>query len=178
MVKISYCILFVAFAVFSSCQSTVQKAPADTFGAERIKQETLINMNTYVARRNQELIERFVSRTGLNLKVTGSGLWYGIYSFGTGVQAVSGNTVEIIYKLKLLDGTDIDSVTERKPKIFKLGKGGLEAGIEEGILLLHQGDSALFIIPPHLAFGNFGDQQKIPPGAILFYDLYLVSVKP
>jgi FKBP-type peptidyl-prolyl cis-trans isomerase len=160
-----------------SCRNIVQDSPLDSKEAKK-KNETLINMNTYVAKRNQELIERFVNRTALKMIETGSGLWYEVYYHGNGEAVSKGDTVALSFKLRLLDGTIIDSTSENKPKIFIVGKGGVEAGIEEGVLLLNQGDSVRFIIPPHLAFGNFGDQQKIPPSAFLFYDLCLVSVNP
>jgi FKBP-type peptidyl-prolyl cis-trans isomerase FkpA len=164
--------------ILSSCRDSVQKAPVDFSDINKKKNETLLNMNNYVARRNQELIGQFVKRTELDMKETGSGLWYGIYEEGKGKVVNKGDKVEFSYILKLLDGTPVDSASVSKPKILRSGKGGVESGLEEGILLLHEGDHAFFIIPPHLAFGNFGDQKKIPPGAFLFYDLCIVSVNP
>jgi FKBP-type peptidyl-prolyl cis-trans isomerase len=171
------CILFTLIILFS-CRDSVQQAPFDFYDINKKKNETLLNMNNYVARRNQELIRQFVKRTQLGMKETGSGLWYGIYKKGNGKPVNKGDKVEFSYNLKLLDGTPVDSALVSKPKIFRSGKGGVEAGLEEGILLLHEGDRAFFIIPPHLAFGNFGDQERIPPGAFLFYDLCLLSVNP
>jgi len=173
-------ILFIIliFSLFGlSCREKAQQAPIDPSAGRAKQHEALIKMNTYVARRNQELISRFVNRTGLDMKPTGSGLWCGIYSNGMGRKVSSGDLVEFTFTLKLLDGTPIDSAGKEKPKTFRVGKGGVESGLEEGMLLLHEGDSARLIIPPHLAFGNFGDQGKIPPGAFLFYDIYLAAVK-
>ena len=161
-----------------SCRENVQRYPADQLPIEKRKQEALVKINNYVVKRNQELIGQFVKRTGLNLIQTGSGLWYGIQTAGTGKPATLGENVEISYTLKLLDGTLIDSIIASNPKVFTVGKGEVEAGLDEGILLLHKGDHAWFIIPPHLAYGNFGDQKKIPPGAFLFYDLFLRDIKP
>jgi len=173
MKKLILSILLVMF-ILKSCKNEVQVVQGD--GNQ--KSETLIKMNNYVAKRNQELVAKFVKRTGLAMTETGSGLWYGVYSNGDGKKVKSGDIVCISYNLRLLDGTRIDSVSSSQPKEFQAGKGGVEAGLEEGILFLHEGDSARFIIPPHLAHGNFGDQEKIPPGAFLFYDLYLLRIKP
>jgi len=174
--KIIVYYILLSLLILASCRAKIQEIPAD-FSAESLrKNETLIKMNSYVAKRNRELIRQFVKRTGLDMKETGSGLWYGIYSNGTGKSVKKGDIVELSYNLKLLDGTPVDSVSVIKPKAFKAGKGGVESGLEEGILLLKEGDRAWFIIPPHLAFGNFGDQEKIPAGSFLFYDLYLIEV--
>jgi FKBP-type peptidyl-prolyl cis-trans isomerase len=62
------------------------------------------------------------------------------------------------------------------PKTFLIGQGGVESGLEEGILLLQEGDKARFIMPPHLAHGLIGDRDKIPARATIIYDLELVSL--
>jgi FKBP-type peptidyl-prolyl cis-trans isomerase len=176
--KASVYFLFIGTIMVSSCRNRVQEASPDFSAVKARKNETLIKMNNYVARRNQDLIKQFVKRTSLEMSETGSGLWFGIYKEGNGILAKEGNIVNISYVLRLLDGTVVDSATITNPKTFRLGKGGVEPGLEEGMLLLRSGDHARFILPPHLAFGNFGDQKKIPPGAFLFYDLYLLGVKP
>ena len=51
------------------------------------------------------------------------------------------------------------------------------AFLEEGILLLKEGDRAKFIIPSHLAFGLLGDMKKIPAKAVLVYDIELIKIK-
>ncbi len=171
-------LIFTGFALLASCRNTVQEIPFDESESLRNRDEALIKMNNYVAKRNRDLAERFVMRNSLDMKETGSGLWYGIYFKGNGSSIKTGNLVELSFKLKLLDGTPIDSASAANPKTFRVGKGGVESGLEEGVLLLNLGDSALFIIPPHIAYGNFGNQEKFPPGAFLFYDLCVVGVKP
>ena len=59
---------------------------------------------------------------------------------------------------------------------FKVGFGGVESGLEEGVLLLRTGDKARFIMPPHLAHGLIGDGDCIPMRAIIIYDVELVRV--
>ncbi|HOI87851.1 MAG TPA: FKBP-type peptidyl-prolyl cis-trans isomerase, partial [Lentimicrobium sp.] len=61
-------------------------------------------------------------------------------------------------------------------KEFLIGRGGVESGLEEGILLLRVGDKAKFIIPSHLGFGLLGDQNLVPPKSTLIYDLELISL--
>ena len=55
--------------------------------------------------------------------------------------------------------------------------GGVESGLEEGILLMKTGGKAKFILPPHLAYGLPGDGKKIPARAILVYDVELLSIQ-
>jgi FKBP-type peptidyl-prolyl cis-trans isomerase len=49
--------------------------------------------------------------------------------------------------------------------------------LEEGILLLKKGSKATFIMPPHLAHGLLGDDDRIPSRAILRYEIEVIDVK-
>ena len=62
-------------------------------------------------------------------------------------------------------------------KVFLVGQGGVESGLEEGVLLLKQGSKATFLMPPHLAHGLVGDDDRIPARAILKYKVEVVDVK-
>jgi FKBP-type peptidyl-prolyl cis-trans isomerase FkpA len=58
-----------------------------------------------------------------------------------------------------------------------VGRGGVESGLEEGILLLNEGGRAQFIMPPHLAHGLIGDDNQIPSRSIILYEIEVVEVK-
>ena len=109
---------------------------------------------------------------------TASGLRYKIKQKGNGIKAEKGKTVSVHYKGMLPDGSVFDSsYTRNQPIDFKLGKGQVIEGWDEGILLLSVGDQARFVIPSHLAYGDRGAGGVIPPNATLIFDLELVEVK-
>jgi len=110
------------------------------------------------------------------MEVTESGLWYMVYEAGDGKMAEQGDLVALEYSVSLLDGTLCYHSDESGPLNFVVGRGGVEAGLEEGILLLRVGDKARFILPPHLAYGLLGDENKIPARSVIIYDLTLTSV--
>ncbi len=58
-----------------------------------------------------------------------------------------------------------------------VGKDNIESGLHEGILYLHVGDEATFILPSHLAHGLLGDNKRIPPKASVLYEIKLLSLK-
>ena len=76
----------------------------------------------------------------------------------------------------MLDGTLCYSSKRNKPKEFLVGYGGVEAGLEMAVKLMHQGQYGKFILPPHLAHGLIGDNDKIPPRSIIVYDVHLLNV--
>lgn len=57
-----------------------------------------------------------------------------------------------------------------------VGKDNVEAGLHEGIQLMHVGDQMRFILPSHLAHGLTGDQSKIPPLASVVYEVELLEL--
>ena len=88
----------------------------------------------------------------------------------------TGKIASVNYKLWLLDGTLCYSSDSLGMKKFRIGKGGVEKGLEEGILLMQVGDKARFIMPPHLAQGLMGDQDRIPPRSVILYEVELVQI--
>jgi peptidyl-prolyl cis-trans isomerase A (cyclophilin A) len=127
------------------------------------------------AKKKQEELMGDISQ---GFEKTASGLRYKIEQKGDGVKAEKGKTVSVHYKGMLPDGSVFDSsYTRNQPIDFKLGKGQVIQGWEEGIELLSVGDQARFVIPSHLAYGDRGAGGVIPPNATLIFDLELVEVK-
>ena len=112
------------------------------------------------------------------MKITESGLYYVIYSNGTGEKAVIGKTATLEYTLSLMSsGTVCYSSALYGRKSFRLGYGDVESGLQEGVMLMREGDKARMILLPHLAHGLIGDGDCIPRRAIIVYDVELVSIE-
>lgn len=141
------------------------------------QKEALLRVNKFLVKKDREMIQKFADRRGWDLKTTERGLYYQIYQHGNGPEATHGAEVTISYTLQLLDGTFITPEGKRTSKILHLGSDDNESGLYEGLLLMHAGDEARFIIPPHLGQGLLGSNKKIPPRAVLIYDVKLESVK-
>ncbi len=58
-----------------------------------------------------------------------------------------------------------------------VGRGGVEAGLEEAVLHLNRGDDAIIILPSHLAFGLLGDQDKNSSAEYYNYEIKIVGNK-
>lgn len=122
--------------------------------------------------------EEMLGELSQGFEKTSSGLRYKIEEKGNGPKAEKGQTVSVHYKGMLPDGSVFDSsYTRNQPIDFKLGKGQVISGWDEGIQLLNVGDKARFVIPSHLAYGERGAGGVIPPNATLIFDVELVKVK-
>lgn len=167
--------VFLMIVSFSACNKQIEEKDNAAFLQK--EREALIKANKYLVKKDAELIEKYLERRNLDLKESGSGLWYKIYRTGKSRKAQLNQVVKLSYTLHLLDGTFCYSGNKDNPKEFLVGKSDVEPGLVEGVLMMNEGDSAKFIIPPHLAYGLIGDQNKIPARATLVYDVKLLSVE-
>lgn len=104
-----------------------------------------------------------------------SGLKYKITQKGSGTKPVPGAKITAHYTGRLTNDTVFDSSVKRgTPFSFKLGKGMVIKGWDEGFALLNKGDKATLIIPPDLGYGarNMG---KIPSNSTLIFDVELID---
>ncbi|HVX39419.1 MAG TPA: FKBP-type peptidyl-prolyl cis-trans isomerase [Gemmatimonadaceae bacterium] len=101
-----------------------------------------------------------------------SGLYVQDLATGTGAVAFRGKTLVVRYTGWLADGTEFDSgeIT------VTLGGKGVIPGWEEGLLGMRVGGRRRLIVPPELGYGAAG-QGKIPPNAVLVFDMELTGIE-
>ncbi len=173
MKKILHNILFLAIVV-TSCNSQSDNQEGKS---PKTNKEDLIKVNQKLVKSEVQRIEDFITRYKWKMTETKTGLRYMVYKNGNGPFVQKDIIVKLNYSVKLLTGELCYSSKESGPKEFRVGKGGVESGLEEGILFLKKGDRAKIIIPSHLAFGLVGDGNKIPAKATLVYDIELIELK-
>lgn len=169
-------LLFLIITGFMVSCNNATETPKREINRKTIE-EPLLNANKQATIIEDEQIESYIQRHKWKMTKTGSGLRYAIYKKGNGPKAEAGKIAIVNYSVELISGEEIYSSEKDGAKEFLIGKGGVESGIEEGILLLHVGDHAKFIIPSHLGFGLIGDQNKVPPKSTLIYDIELLDLK-
>mmetsp|Transcript_21619 Transcript_21619/g.54417 ORF Transcript_21619/g.54417 Transcript_21619/m.54417 type:complete len:121 (-) Transcript_21619:264-626(-) len=81
------------------------------------------------------------------------------------------------YTGRLEDGTVFDSSVERgKPLTFLIGIGAVIRGWDEGIAQMTLGSKARLTCTPDYGYGDEGSPPKIPPGAVLIFDVELLQI--
>ncbi len=175
MIFVARAILIACFFVICSCSGS-QNRPESRSKSKEISLEMYIKINKQLVEDEQKAIESYVVEEGLEMNRTQTGLWYSITKPGIGAKITKGQIVTLDYRIRLLDGTLCYSSEDNGYKKFMVGQGGVESGLEEGVLLLQKGSNAFFIMPPHLAHGLVGDDEKIPSRAILRYEVVVLEV--
>ncbi len=170
----SFCIFVSAMMMFFA--ACTQEEESRALSSIRELEDAFIESNIYLIELEEEVIDDFLERYGWEMHKTGSGLRYRIDRQGEGPLASYGNLAAIEYDVFLITGDKVYSSGEQGPKSFTVGRGGVESGLEEGILLLNKGAKATFIMPFYLAHGVPGDGNKIPKRASIIYQIELIEL--
>ncbi len=116
----------------------------------------------------------FAAKEGV--QKTESGLLYQVLTAGTGARPAETDTVTVHYRGMLVDGTSFDSSYERnEPATFPVS--GVIQGWQEIVQLMPVGSKWQVVIPPALAYGDFGSPPRIGPGSTLVFEIELLSIE-
>ncbi len=167
--------LILLALMMASCSGNERQPDKQPNVAET--REMLQRINKALVQQDREQILDYIKRNNLvEMNESPTGLFYHISGASNGPKVRKGDVVEYSYRVSLLDGTTCYQSKADTPATFEVGHGGVVSGLEEGILLMRQGQSAKFIMPPHLAYGLIGDSKQIPARSIVIYDVELLAV--
>ncbi len=160
----TYYLLYInlLFILICSCKHPTPRKPISVSSGSSIKQSLIINKK--IRQREEIYINAIIQKdTAHNYLNSGSGFWY-FYTKKDSIETPKpqfGEQVNFNYNIKQLDGTILYSKEDLKTQNYRIDKEELFFGLREGLKLLQAGESATFIFPSHLAFGFYGDLEKI-----------------
>jgi FKBP-type peptidyl-prolyl cis-trans isomerase len=168
--------LFFVLLLAVSCRDE----PKRVVISQKELKEKLIEHNQKKVLTEDEIIDNYVSEHYPDTKITATGLRYKIIpaELKNNEKPENNDVVIIDYSIALLNDRVIYSTKkEGGPEKFRVEHEDAPAGLHEGLQLMHLGDSAIFIIPSHLAYGLTGDQGFIGKNAILVYHVVLIEIE-
>ena len=108
-----------------------------------------------------------------NVKTTKSNLQYEIIkSSSKGATPKPESIIIVNYKASFVDGKVFDETKEAPAHLSMLN---LIPGLEEGLMLMKEGEKFKFVIPPELAYGDSG-MEGIPGGETIVFEIELIKV--
>lgn len=170
MKKIAVYLLAMNF-FFSSCTINHEEKKDVTDDPEK-----MMELNKAMIASEQEDIDEYISRYQYKMEATKTGLHYLHLQKGEGKQPVMNDDVTLKYSISLLDGSYCYSSDSSGLLTFRMGQSSEPGGLQEGLLTMKEGGSALFIIPSWLAYGITGDGNKIGSNQSLVYNVSLIKV--
>jgi FKBP-type peptidyl-prolyl cis-trans isomerase FklB len=110
------------------------------------------------------------------ITTTASGLQYEVIKMGDGDKPLATDEVTVHYHGTTTDGQVFDSSKDRgEPATFPLN--GVIAGWTEALQLMPKGSIFKLYLPSNLAYGERGAGEKIPPHAVLIFEVELLDIK-
>jgi len=154
----------------SSCTKQAPQLPSNKGNEPDNSEVSLVKINKKLATKEDHIIKEFAESKG-SFKKNELGFWYKIYNSGHGVAVKDSSVCKVYGKLMLLNGKTLEEASNE----FVIGKKQTIVGLEEGLKLMHRGDSATFIIPWYLAYGMKGYEPLVPPYTSIIYKIKLLN---
>jgi FKBP-type peptidyl-prolyl cis-trans isomerase len=120
----------------------------------------------------------YAPETGVDLsrmEQTSSGLYIEEIQEGVGKTAVRGDRVRIHFISWLPDGTLVDSTLAGDAYQFELGSDEVIRGWNQGVVGMRVGGRRRLLIRPGLAYGARGRSPRVPPNAVLIFEIQLLD---
>lgn len=173
MIRFNVIFLIILSVNLTTCKSNKKpNAPKDI----KEYKESMQDVNKAIIRNDMDKMIGFSRNHNWKMKTDSTGFLYEIYEHGTGYTATNGLLATINYNIRLLDGTLCYSSDSLGSQTFLINHGGVVTGLQYGITKMRVGDKARFLFPPYLAHGLIGDEEKIPPMSIIYYDVELLEL--
>jgi len=171
-----FIIIIFSLVFLISCKNSKDEKP-DNRSLYKNLDENLAKTNQILAVSEDDQIYDLIRRRGWKMEKTGTGLRYNIYEKTNGPKSEKFSIIRFNMKVELINGFVCYDSKEEGYYEIQIGKSTAPNGLEEGLLMMREGEKALFILPSHLAFGLLGDQDKIPSRSILLYNVEVLQIR-
>jgi len=158
-----------ASCLFSSCTKTAPQLPANKGNVADKNISNLMEVNQKLAAKEDSILMKFATKTDAKFKKSEIGFWYKV-DVPTNGELIKDKDICKLSCTSL--SLDMKVIQAEKMQIV-IGKKQLVVGLEEGLKLLHKGESATFIIPWYLAYGRNGKGSRIKPYTSIIYQIKL-----
>ncbi len=167
--KVFFFLICIGFCL-NSCVKPLPQIPANKNIESDTKKSNLLILNQNLAIREDSIVKIIANKLG-NFKKNELGFWYKIYPIGNGTNIKDSISCDFYFKIYNLKY----QLVQQGNKKAQIGKKQLIVGLEEGLKLMHKGDSATFIIPWYLGFGMSGENSTIQPYTSLIFRVITIK---
>jgi gliding motility-associated peptidyl-prolyl isomerase len=170
--------IFLLICSITSCDSPEARRPISSKTGNYIKSSISLNKKLYQEEKTRidQLIKKDTSKQFISSK---KGFWY---AYDTKIDSDSlltpgfNDLVDFSFNISTLDEIIIYSKEDLKPRKYLMDKQPLFTGLREGLKLLKAGESATFIFPSQLAYGYYGDENKIGTNTPIICNVTINSI--
>jgi len=157
------CIALI-ISILPACKKPAPQLPSNKNNVIDSTNYYLTQINSNIIAQQDSVLSVFVEKNYSDFQKTKDGFWYKIISQKNGKKITKSDTLLVWYKLLNLNNQQL----KEESFIAHFGKKEMTTGLEQGLLLMHKGDSAVFIIPWYLAFGAKGNENIKPYTSVIY----------
>jgi FKBP-type peptidyl-prolyl cis-trans isomerase len=126
---------------------------------------------------DDKLINDYLQKNNIKATKTASGLYYVVDKAGSGPKPEVGDTVQVGYVGKFLDGKVFDQSAGKPAFKLPIGVGAVIPGWDEGIRLFNEGAKGRLFIPSSLAYREQKLTPDSQPFSVLVFEIELQDVQ-
>ena len=170
-------VILFTFAVFAlmSCDQKVIQYPVsysnDDFMNRSQERGKLLHQEEL------QWFDDYMKTCDLKFVKTSSGFWISNSGQRTAQTANNGDYIEFEYQVTDLENNILYSFNDNKVQKIILGKADIVRGLQAGLQLIPEGETAKLLLPSFLAYGGYGDTQKIAPDSPIIMDVKVLKIK-
>ncbi|MFA7686774.1 MAG: FKBP-type peptidyl-prolyl cis-trans isomerase [Moheibacter sp.] len=168
-------IIVLSFLLFLACENKVTQYPVNYDQDEFMKFSQ--DRNKQILEEDNQLIENYIDSIGVEFNRTNFGFWISNSAVATASMAKSGDYVKYEYEVSDFENNTVYSKEEIGIQNALLGKVDLPRGLHVTLQLIEEGDSATALFPSFLAYGGYGDRNKIGGNEPLIFKVKILEIK-
>ncbi|MFV0178820.1 FKBP-type peptidyl-prolyl cis-trans isomerase [Empedobacter falsenii] len=170
-------VILFTFTIFAlmSCDQKVIQYPVSYSNDDFMKRSQERGKLLY--QEELQWFDEYMKTSDLKFVKTNSGFWISNNGQRTPLTANNGDYIEFEYQVTDLDNHILYSYNENKIQKIILGKTDIARGLHAGLQLIQEGENAKLLLPSFLAYGGYGDTQKIAPDTPIIMDVKVLKIK-
>jgi len=167
---------FIAGLVFLcvACDNPIPRAPIN----KRVKTDysLQIKQSKLLYKLQDKAFRQYIKENpDKHFKSSQKGFWYAIIKENkkSNYYPKLGDEILFNYEITDLENNIIYSKKTVGLQKYKVDKEEIISGLQQGLKLMKEGETAMFLMPSFKAFGVLGDRNKIKTNQPLIYTVYL-----
>lgn len=169
-------ILLLVIPGFLACGEPEPRRPVKASGGNFLK-ESVARSKQLLASQEAMIKKIMASDSSRVYLESGDGSWYSYLKRNeNGLQPAPEDLVTLTYDILTLENDTLYSTDEIGVIRYKVDKQELFPGLRDGVKLLREGESAIFLFTSPLAYGYLGDKDRIGPNVPVKSTLHILEV--
>lgn len=170
-------LFLISFSFMVSCKPQEARKPESVQSGSFIKQSAERNKKLIAKERNQ--IESIINKDSITDYIASeNGFWYAYQNKveQDTIQPEFGDTINFDYNVQDLNGKIIYSKNQIGNRDYVMEKEILFSGLREGLKLMKPSEQVTFIFPSQVAYGYYGDDNKIGTNVPIICEVTLNTI--